>query len=293
MTPLAVLNVFLNAVPARVPTRPALAALALAAGLSLRPEAAWAQHWQLTYQVHVGGVAVLGVKADLTLTGDRYNVEVDAATDGFLGRMFPWRSHSQSIGAVRPDGLAPQRHTQVGTFRGKPRTVKLDYDAAGNVTVEVTPPPTDDDREPVPDRLRRNTADPLSGVLGMLVAGLRGEGCARTVPVFDGRRRYDMQFGDFGTREVGKSRYSVFSGAARQCRVTYTPVAGYSRTPSGGSFWQRDSGPEQRPPVDLWIAPLTAGGPPFPVRVETDSAYGGVVAHLTGVTTPPQTAEKP
>jgi len=265
----------------------------LAILLSLPSLSAEAQHWQLTYRVHVGGVAVLDARAELALSGDRYSVQIDAATDGFLGRMFQWQTRSQSVGAVRPDGLVPTRHAQVSTFRGKPRNVTLDYDGRGGVRVEVTPPPQEDDREPVPESLRRGTQDVLSGVLTVLFAGQRGEGCGRKVPVYDGRRRYDVQFTDQGMQEVGKSRYSVFAGAARQCRVSYTPIAGYNRASSSGSFWQRNSGPEERPPVDVWIAPVTPGGPPLPVRVETESGYGGVVVHLTSASMAPQTAEKP
>ncbi len=273
---------------------PALMPVLLAAGLAVTaPKAAEAQHWTLTYRVHVGGVAVLDARAELALTGDRYSVGVDAATDGFLGRMFPWETRSRSVGMIRPDGPTPLRHTQVSTLRGSPRNVTLEYDGRGGVRAEVTPPPQDDDREPVPDSLLRGTQDPLSGVVGVLLAGLRGEGCQRTVPVYDGRRRYDMLFADEGMRLVGASRNSVFAGTARQCRVSYTPIAGYNRKPDS-PFWRRGGGgEEQRPPVDVWIAPVTPGGPPLPVRLETDSGLGSVVIHLTGATMDPQTAERP
>ncbi|WP_448203166.1 DUF3108 domain-containing protein [Azospirillum sp. sgz302134] len=264
----------------------------MAAGIAFAPLPALAQHWQLSYRVHIGGVAVLDAQADLTLSGDRYSVQVDAATEGFLGRVFPWETHSRSVGAVRPDGLAPARHSQVSTLRGEPRNVTLTYDGRGGVRTEVTPPPDQDDREPVPEQLRQNTQDPLSGVVAVLLAGMRGEGCQRSMPIFDGRRRYDMQFADEGMRMVGASRYSVFAGAARQCRVSYTPIAGYNRKPET-SFWRRGGAQEERAPVDVWIAPVTPGGPPLPVRLETDSGFGGVVIHLTAANVVPQTAEKP
>ncbi len=285
-----------SAGPPAAPQTSPLAALAASmialAPIILSPQPALAQQWQLTYRVHVGGIAVLDAQAGLALAGDRYSVQVDAVTDGFLGRMFPWETHARSVGAFRPDGVTPLRHTQVSTLRGKPRNVTLDYDGRGNVRAEVTPPPDADDRDPVPDTLRRATFDPLSGVVGMLLAGLRGEGCQRTVPVFDGRRRYDVHFTDQGMQMVGASRYSVFAGAARQCRISYTPVAGYNRKPDE-SFWRRNSNPQDRAPVDVWIAPVTPGGPPLPVRLETDSGLGSVVIHLTSANMAPQTAERP
>lgn len=280
-----------TALPTRLPSA-ALAAGLCAALAGLLPLPAQAQRWQLDYRVHVGGVAVLDARAELTLTEGRYSVQVNAATDGFLGRLFPWETQSLSVGTVRPDGVAPIRHTQSGVLRGSPRTVTLDYAADGSVRTQVSPPPEEEDRDPVPQDLTRQTRDPLSGVLEMLLAGLHGEGCQRTVPIYDGRRRYDMIFMDRGMTMVGTSRHSVFSGAARQCRVSHKPIAGYERTPRQ-AFWQRGGGREERPPVDLWIAPVEGAGPPLPVRLETDSGFGGVVVHLTAARKTDRTAERP
>ncbi|KAA0688829.1 DUF3108 domain-containing protein [Azospirillum brasilense] len=288
-----------TALPAQRPAKhPAAAVVAgLIAGImcaafaGLFPLPAHAQRWQLDYRVHVGGVAVLDARAELTLTEGRYSVQVDAATDGFLGRLFPWETRSLSVGTVRPDGVAPIRHTQSGLLRGSPRTVTLDYGPDGRVRTQVSPPPEEEDRDPVPEDLTRQSRDPLSGVVDMMLAG-HGEGCQRTVPIYDGRRRYDMIFTDRGMTMVGESRHSVFSGAARQCRVSHKPIAGYERTPRQ-PFWQRGGGREERPPVDLWIAPVEGAGPPLPVRLETDSGFGGVVVHLTAVRKTDQTAERP
>ncbi|WP_168220250.1 DUF3108 domain-containing protein [Azospirillum thermophilum] len=248
-----------------------------------------------TYRIHVGGVSVLEAQAVLTLTDRSYDVEVRAETGGFLGRLFPWQTRSHSTGAVTGEALAPVRHTQTSLFRGKPRNVTLTYDGRGTVAAAVEPPPEEEDRPAVPEDLRRATVDPLSGVLSALVATSRGNGCTRTVPVYDGRRRYDMTMRDSGMRTVSASRYSIFAGPARECRVTYTPVAGYSPRPPTTMFWKRDDGrdgamADDRPPVDLWIAPVVAGAPPIPVRVETDSALGAVVIHLVAINgspTPP------
>lgn len=272
----------------------ALSGLLLAAGVP-----APAAPLSATYRIHVGGVSVLEAQAVLTLTDRSYEVEVRAETGGFLGRLFPWQTRSHSTGAVTGDALAPARHTQTSIFRGKPRNVTLTYDGRGRVVAAVEPPPEEDDRPPVPEELRRATVDPLSGVLTALVAASQGNGCTRTVPVYDGRRRYDMTMRDWGMRPVSASRYSIFAGPARECRVTYTPVAGYSPRPPTTMFWKRDEARdggavEDRPPVDLWIAPVVAGAPPIPVRVETDSALGAVVIHLVaidGAPTPPPAAQ--
>ncbi|CBS88732.1 DUF3108 domain-containing protein [Azospirillum lipoferum] len=274
--------------PHRLPDR--FGTALLAAGLSLplltlAAPAAMAEPVRATYRVFVGGVTALDVDATLEVTGDRYRIAVSAVTGGTIGRLFSWKTESQSDGHRQGEDLRPASHRQSSQFRGEPRSVTLTYGPQGDVSATVTPPPETDDREPVPPALQRGTLDPLSAVLDLLLAVGASQHCDRSLPVFDGRRRYDMMFTEVGRRIVDPSRYSVFSGVAQQCRVSYKPVAGYGKSGPTGRFWQR-SNPADRPPVDLWLAPVAAGYPPLPVRLETDSDFGSVVAHLTGVTPP-------
>lgn len=274
--------------PLRLPNRFGTALLAAGLSLPLLPlaaPAAKAEPLKATYRVFVGGVTALDVDATLEVTGDRYRIAVSAVTGGTIGRLFTWKTESQSDGHRQGDDLRPASHRQSSQFRGEPRNVTLTYGPQGDVSATVTPPPETDDREPVPPALQRGTLDPLSAVLDLLIAVGASERCDRSLPVFDGRRRYDMMFTEVGRRIVDPSRYSVFSGVAQQCRVSYRPVAGYGKSGPTGRFWQR-SNPADRPPVDLWLAPLAAGYPPLPVRLETDSDFGSVVVHLTGVTPP-------
>ncbi|KAA0578836.1 DUF3108 domain-containing protein [Azospirillum sp. B21] len=274
--------------PLRLPIRFGTALLAAGLSLPLLPlaaPAAMAEPLKATYRVFVGGVTALDVDATLDVTGDRYRIAVSAVTGGTIGRLFTWKTESESDGRRQGDDLRPANHRQSSRFRGEPRNVTLTYGPQGDVSATVTPPPETDDREPVPPALQRGTLDPLSAVLDLLFAVGASERCDRSLPVFDGRRRYDMMFAEVGRRIVDPSRYSVFSGLAQQCRVSYKPVAGYGRSGPTGRFWQRSS-PADRPPVDLWLAPVAAGYPPLPVRLETDSDFGSVVVHLTSVTPP-------
>ena len=274
--------------PLPLPNRFGTALLAAGRSFPLLPlsaPGAMAEPLNATYRVFVGGVTALDVEATLEVTGDRYRIAVSAVTGGTIGRLFTWKTESHSDGSRRGNDLKPSSHRQSSQFRGEPRNVTLTYGPQGDVSATVTPPPETEEREPVPPALRRGTLDPLSAVLDLLFTVGASDRCDRSLPVFDGRRRYDMLFSEVGRRIVDPSRYSVFSGVAQQCRVSYKPVAGYGKSGSAGRFWQRSS-PADRPPVDLWLAPVAAGFPPLPVRLETDSDLGGVVVHLTGVTPP-------
>jgi hypothetical protein len=95
------------------------------------------------------------------------------------------------------------------------------------------------------------------------------------VPVFDGRRRYDLQYEDRGIQELKRSTYSAFAGPARACRVKQHRIAGFSTDPTDG---------EKADEASIWIADVLPGAPPMPVRIELDSSWGYVYAHLAEVT---------
>lgn len=261
----------------------------------LLPGMAGAQGMRAAYQAHVGGMSPLKGQAELVMEAGRYSLRIDAETDGFVGRLLSWQSRVTSLGTLARGVPRPELYELSSLWRGEPRDVTLRYDARGGVQVTAVPPPEEDEREPVPDELQRGTLDPVTAMLAVMLGAAEGRGCAGTMPVYDGRRRYDMVFADLGMDRIAPSGYSAFSGAARRCQVTYKPIAGYSRKPPPSLMGQRlfarsEGDGEPRPPVEVWFAPVTEGGPPVPVRIETESGLGGVVVHLTGASPLPRPA---
>lgn len=261
----------------------AIPAAALAATLmAVTGPAGAADGVRLLYRVHVGGVAVLDAAADVSVAPGRYSVSVQAETEGLIGRFAAWRSRSSASGALAGAGPAPDSFRASSTWRGEPRSVRIDYGPGGALTAVADPPADGVERDPVPPDLQQGTLDPLSAVVATML-GVRQEGtCGRSLPVFDGRHRYDLSFAPLGGRRLERSRYSVFAGDALHCRASYRSIAGQWK--NRGSGWFRSGGgSSERPPVDVYIAPVRDGVPPVPVRVETDSPFGSVVAHLVEV----------
>jgi hypothetical protein len=231
---------------------------------------------RLGYAIYAGGFHVLDASIVLDLGREGYTVEVNAQTQGILGTLFPWQTLARSDGKLRAGEAEPRTHRQTGKWRGQDRAVSLYYDGSGSVLADVRPPDDLDEREPVPPELVPGTTDPLSAVLSVAGAVALGRGCSETVPVFDGRRRYDLTFQAMGSRNLPPNRYSVFSGPAVQCQVTSKMLAGR---------WRKDDGlasdDEKKTPFFLMLAPVVEGMPPVPVRLEGQSRFGEVIMHLT------------
>jgi hypothetical protein len=118
--------------------------------------------------------------------------------------------------------------------------------------------------------LQQRTVDPLTATLSALTLHCRG-----TVPVFDGRRRYDIRLTDLGDTDVPPSGSPLYSGRARRCRSEIIPLAG---------FWRVEPNQDERPTrLDYWIAAPKAGLPPVPVYLELSAPRGTLSIHLTAL----------
>lgn len=257
------------------------AALLLSAGPTVA--AAAPERLKLTYALYVGGLSAMEGAVELTLAPGGYEVNLEAETKGLVGWLTEWRTRSSSRGARRDGEVTAVEHQSHNQWRGQPRSVALRYDAARSVSVTAAPDPSADDRDPISPDLLRATLDPLSGFLAVMEGLRRGEGCGRTIAAFDGRRRFDMRFRDLGAQTLPVGGYSSFDGKAQRCAVDYVAIAGYKRSPERNMFWRNAGG--ARPPVEVWFAEVTPGGAPAPVRMETDTPFGAVVAHLRRVET--------
>jgi len=98
--------------------------------------------------------------------------------------------------------------------------------------------------------------------------------CARTIPVFDGRRRYDIRLEYIGEESLGMNASSVYGGIAVKCRVYFQQVAGFSRK------WNEDN-PQPDTPTIIWLIRLEEAGTWLPVRAEGASSWGSLSAVLT------------
>ena len=213
------------------------------------------------------------------LNGTRYRINADARTQGVADLIAQWRSASSTEGIIEDGHVKPTWHRQDGRWRFNERLTRLYYGRDGGVRANITPPPDDDDREPVPDALRTGTLDVLSAALTGVVVQQPQAYCDRSVPIFDGRRRYDLRLSVVSEDMLAPSKLSSFAGRALKCEVSIERVAGFKKPESAEEAAER----EARPPTYLWVAHLPDAGVVVPVRLEAASKYGKAVAHLTNL----------
>ncbi|WP_083901579.1 DUF3108 domain-containing protein [Azospirillum sp. B4] len=272
------------------PLRAAVLTLAvLSTPLDARAADAPPQHLRLGYDVYVGGLKMGRMTLETEISGPNYRVTVAAEAGDLLARLIKWSYTAEADGQFGGvNGVAPRHFHSLRTLRDKTWDATLAYAAPYGttqtaVTFTQTPPPSADDVNAVPPDQRPGTVDLLSAAAAISRHAESGT-CTSRLPVYDGRRRYDVLMEDRPARRIEKSDYTVFEGEAIGCRVSILPVAGF-RPASRGSqnFWT--AAPDGKPRgFDLWIGRPLPGGPVVPVRLEAGELFfTHVIGHLAQV----------
>ncbi len=229
---------------------------------------------ELGFEFYGGGLHIASVKTESRLDADYYRIAAAVKTEGLLDRIVGVELASWAEGRLGPDGPTPARFESVTSGRWAGWRIKMVFADDGAVEAEVSPPPDQDGRDRVPPALRRGALDPLSAAL---LAGLFLEpraACRRHLPVFDGRRRFDIVFAARGSETLKANEYGLFHGRALKCEVTARRIAGF----------------KEKPPPDgelaiytVWLARFEQSGLTLPVRLEAATKWGSVIGHLTRV----------
>lgn len=244
----------------------------------------------LTYEVYAGGMHIFTFDVDLSLRPGGYRLAAEGGTRGMAGFLYKWDVRLMADGAAPgrlssaavADQLRPRRYDTMTDWKDKPKTMELAFGPAGSYVVTRDPPEpieTGGDGGDLPAKLPPDIVDPLSAALVATQRLAETGRCQQTVPVFDGKRRYNLRIDDVGYAQLPKSRYSAYHGPAVQCGFTMERISGFKKKRRYASQWDED---KDEPPV-LWLARVREDLPPVPVRFTGAIALGSIIVHLTKV----------
>ncbi|MDD9901260.1 MAG: DUF3108 domain-containing protein [Alphaproteobacteria bacterium] len=237
----------------------------------------------LNYDIYAGGFKALYAHLDMDIDKKAYDLALTAETQGFIGKLFPWKGDYTTSGKTDDGTLIPSLHTSTSSWRKKVKITEMHFNPKGKVLKTSTQVKGHNkiDRNIRPE-LAADAVDMLTGVLMLFQQTKNAEKCEGSYPVFDGKRRFNVVLKDAGIDTIRKTKYSQFSGDAMKCTIRVEPVAGFKRVDSqrGWMLVQNHTEERDKPPT-IWLAQIADNGPVVPVRMEIKSEYGAVVAHLT------------
>jgi hypothetical protein len=229
--------------------------------------------------LYAGGITMGQMDLDATFRGSDYHVVSNLKTQGVVNAFWQSEIQATSSGKISGKTLAPGLYDSFYTgFQGKKQEVSLTYESGAAPRLFADPVYSTTGYEVKPDDTKA-TLDPLSAVL-LIASGAGGDAgnpCALTAPVFDGRRRYNIEMSKARDVDV-KMDNGLYQGKAVQCDIRYHQIAGFRPRVLKNN--------ESFPVIHAWIAsfPSAVAGRDYtvPVRVWAETKYG-VMAVLADV----------
>lgn len=220
------------------------------------------------YTVYVGGLIFAEGSMKATLSGGDYLLENELGSAGLPRRFWEARWTMTSEGRIADDKVHPSRFDFTAIEKSETKRRLIVYDASGTPELTFDPPlPPDENKEAPPLSERKKTLDPVSAFLLPVIGD--GNPCNRTLPVFDGKRRYDLQLTYDGNDTV-TTRDNGYSGEAIRCKVRVLPRAGMQHAKLATSLRQRND-------TLIWLAPVGDEKLYIPIRVQLRTPIGAAI----------------
>jgi len=231
--------------------------------------------------VYAGGITMGKVDMDATLRGGEYQVVSNLQTSGIVNAFWQAEIQATSSGKVTDKTFAPALYDSFNTRQatGRRQQVSLSYEGENPPRLYADPPYSISGFEVKPQDAK-GTLDPLSA-LTLIASGVAAKDdnpCAVALPVFDGRRRYNVDLAKVREIDV-KMDNGLYQGKAVQCDIRYRPVAGFRQ--------RLLSNNDSFPVIRAWVArfPSSIAGRDYtvPLRVWAETKYGVIAVLATAL----------
>jgi hypothetical protein len=222
------------------------------------------------YVVTLSGVPIGKGSWSIDVSDDQFTATASGATSGLLRVFASGQGNSVAHGSVVGGQPISSTYSSSIIADNKADQVRVLF-SGGAVKEYLADPPTtpNPDRVPLTEASRKGVLDPMTATL-IRVSGngdtFVSEACQRTVAVFDGRMRYDLQLVFKHLDKVKSDR--GYQGTVVVCSVFFSPVAGHvpDRPTIKYLAAQRD--------MELSLAPIAGTRLMVPYRVSIPTPIG-------------------
>ncbi len=213
----------------------------------------------------------------IDISDSQYSATASGGTVGLLRAFTGGEGKTASRGTLQ--GGRPLVSTYAATIKSSKKTdeIRLTVNKGTVKDLKLDPPrDADAERVPVTENDRQGVLDPMiASIVRSPGTGnpLAPEACQRTLPVFDGKLRYDLQlaFKRMDRVKAGKG----YEGPVMVCAVYFTPVAGHIPSRAAIKYMAklRD--------IEVWLAPIAGTRVLVPFRAAGPTPVGQAVLEAT------------
>lgn len=224
------------------------------------------------YTLTVGGVELGRGSIAVEAGESAYEISGSARVTGVMRAVSSGKGVAAARGSLSGSKMVPRVYALNAEADGKEETARLAMTGGVVKEMDVEPPLKPyPDRVPVTPDALQNVLDPMSGAF-VYVPGtadpMSSAACERSIPVFDGRQRYDIALSYLRTEKVKAEGYS---GQAIVCSVRYKPVAGHRPTRYTVKYMVENKD------IFVWLVPISGTRLLAPFKVSVATMIGTVL----------------
>lgn len=206
------------------------AAIACLGVLSLGPVDADAAETRFTisYGVYLNGLPVGRSELNGAFQDQSYDLSGSTRLTGLAGALMQFRAVGRARGAIAGSGPLPRTYSGQAETSDKQQSVQMSF-GGNRVTASRIQPARRSDHTyvAVQDRHLHGVIDPISAMILPAQGALDASVCNRTLPLFNGRERFDIRLSYKATRDVQVREMQRITDTAIVCRVSYQPISGH------------------------------------------------------------------
>jgi hypothetical protein len=231
------------------------------------------------YAINFNGLNIGDFKLTASLANSEYNVNADAQISVLAGMIFEWNGKTASSGRVMSRGPLPYSYSF--GYRTSEKSEKIDVKFSNNVVREIAvnpPQRPSSKRVPITRKHMQNVLDPLSAVVMLANVGSNKSGadvCAKRLPIFDGKARYDLQLSYKGTKSINSG--SGYKGPAYVCKVKFIPIAGHKPGDDDSVYASKNEG------MEIWMMPVPKAALYVPYYIYVPTPVGTATLTSSGL----------
>ena len=228
----------------------------------------------LLYDISWGALHLAEATSRWEMQDDKAVILGSVKSDGIAALVSGFQSASSAEITFHASEWHPIYLTLSRITKSKQIASSVHWSASGDILSDVQQPPPDLDKVfPILDKLKQNVIDPYSAVMRQLDYIGANDKCAGSYAIYDGLRRFEMQFDTVGNIELVADRPFGFDGQALHCQITVFPKGGHRIE----SSWHKK--PDKDRQLSVYLGRFS-GGLVLPVRVEIEAPIGIGVARL-------------
>ncbi len=237
------------------------------------------------YGVSMTGITIGKAALSVDIGNGRYATSVSGRASGLFSVLVNGEGTAAAQGAIKDGRAVPVAYRSAITRHDEKTELRMAFDngAVTDLTAETVPPAPD--RVPLRDAHRKGIIDPLSALLVPMSGAfdvLAADTCNRTLPIFDGRRRYDLKL-SFKRMDRVKAEKG-YAGPVVVCAMAFQAQAGHSASSTLIKYLSEGRD------MELWFAPIAGTRLIAPFRASVPSMLGNVVVQATQFEVLSQTA---